>query len=479
MAAIGFVLLAAPEFRSWAYDPFGNYAEVSLSRLQSNPSAYKNTRVEFTCILNKIEKLWAHFYTPFTADDYMAFSVWDVERMLWVKEDFVSDFPFVFIRKDSEYLSTILHAPRFAVLKLSCIVQNDFNNIPWLEVIRARVAERGHHTDQSLRAMISAVEHFQKKEYRAAVAEFKNALAVNLPRYDEGRILKQLATAQYLLGDYEDAWRSARRGLRIFKDDPEFRRLKEAAAEAAGRKRAEEFKQRLEERRNAGQAKAQPLQVETQDEPKTPEPEPCLDPDPQDETRPGSEPVPPPDPKDETDPHGEQDKETGRDARQGDVVSITDALANRRIAQLESILARATSENRRLRLVIEDLAAEVKRLRIEVGDAAARNVTLCAELAVMKLKLSEKDTTIATLGQKLDAAYREIHKTLRKDDYAALRRRRDTGPLGPGQAMAGRVEHRTSSLRRFTDDEIRKEVESYLHLAQAASPLETEAVSAR
>ncbi len=449
MAVIGVLLLVAPEFKSWAYDPFGDYTEVPLSKLQSNPSAYKNASVEFHCFLNKIEKLWAHFYTPFTPDDYTAFSAWDADRLLWVKEDYMSDFPFIFIRKDNEYLSTILQAPRFAVFKLSCIVRNDFNNIPWLEVVQAHVAECGHHTDKSLRAMIAATTQFQAKDYRAAIAEYKNALAVNLSNRDEGLTLKQLATAQYLVGDYEDAWRSARRGLVCLKHDPELKKLKEAADAAASQKRTEQFKERLEERRRKDQRKRQPVQVEPPEEPKKPEVE--------------LKPVP--SLKDETWPDEEGDQDTGRGIRQDGLVSIMTVIANRRVAQLESDLNCAIAENEALKLASEDLGVEIEGLRVELGDAAARSITLCAELARMKLVMSEKDTAIATLGRKLASAYLEIHKTLRKDEYAVSSRRQETGPLGPGQATAGRVDRRSSPLRRFNDEEIRREVESHLRLA--------------
>ncbi|MDQ7781171.1 MAG: hypothetical protein RDV41_15870, partial [Planctomycetota bacterium] len=80
IVVIGAALLSAGGYSSWAYDPFGDYKDVSLEKLQGNPTAYKNTKVQFPAILDKVENLWAHFYTPFTADDFMAFSVWDASK---------------------------------------------------------------------------------------------------------------------------------------------------------------------------------------------------------------------------------------------------------------------------------------------------------------------------------------------------------------------------------------------------------------
>lgn len=181
------------------------YTEVNLADVISNPTAYKYVNVKFTCIFKNMEIVDVPFYTPFSKDEYISFSVWNSGTNLWVKEVYADNFPFIFVRKDSDSLSAIIQAKKYTNMEICGIVRNAFNDVPWIEVMSVKKSGKRRFNDDSLRHMILGYDYKAEKKYELAASEFASAFNEKLPDYAAGTIYKELADICLSLGKYEEA----------------------------------------------------------------------------------------------------------------------------------------------------------------------------------------------------------------------------------------------------------------------------------
>ncbi|MDQ7780609.1 MAG: hypothetical protein RDV41_13025, partial [Planctomycetota bacterium] len=339
-------------------------------------------------------------------------------------EDYLADFPFLYIRKDSDYLPTLLHAPRFAMVEVCGIVRNDFHNIPWIEVIRLKVTECGYQTEASLHAVVAGMERFQEKDWAGAIVEFRKALSTDLSNRDEGLIYKQLGYAQYVSGDIKGAHDSAHSGLRRLEDDPELRKLEEATYAILHKPNVKAPEKALEP--------VKPVE--------TPEIE--------------LEPVPKPGAEEGGEEPEEGDLDTGKSFDEAPHLCL-----GREVSENAGTL-RLERENCELKAARTALVGRIEHVEADLATSAARNVELCAELGTARMTIAEQKQTLAALGRKLAGLYRTLYTALHKDDAAAAASKvRSEEPLGPAQAISGRVDRRATFV---SDDQMRARVDAYV-----------------
>lgn len=202
-------------------EDFDKYACVTLRELQRVPTNYKNARVRFLIRYHRTENLWAPFYTPFTPEDYLAFSGWAPEKKLWVKEDHLADFPFLYINKRSPDLNLVIQAPPYQVMELYGIVRNDFNNIPWVEVIHIVPCREPIIHDKLLHHMIRGLAAVKASRMEEGLGHLHEALHHDPPLDAAVDIHIGMANAYLAQKNWHEASRHANHALELCPHHPD------------------------------------------------------------------------------------------------------------------------------------------------------------------------------------------------------------------------------------------------------------------
>ncbi|GEM_PF-6232908 len=202
-------------------EDFDKYACVTLRELQRVPTNFKGTRVRFIVRYHRTENLWAPFYTPFAPEDHLAFSGWAPEKRVWVKEDHLADFPFLYIDKDSPDLNLIIQSPPYQVMELYSIVRNDFNNIPWVEVIHAVPCKEPLIHDEMLHHMIRGLDAVKAGRMEEGLGHLHEALHHDPPLDAAVDIHIAMAQAYLALKDWHEASSHANNALELCPHHPD------------------------------------------------------------------------------------------------------------------------------------------------------------------------------------------------------------------------------------------------------------------
>lgn len=247
-------------------EDFDKYSCATLRELQRVPTSYKGTKVRFIVRFHRAENLWAPFYTPFVPEDYIAFSGWAPEKKVWVKEDHLSDFPFLYMKKDSPDLHLVVEAPTYQVMELYSIVRNDFNNIPWIEVLHIVPCHEPILHDELLHHMIRGIEAVDAGRMEEGLGHLHEALHHDPPLDAAVDIHIHMAKAYVATGNWEEVCNHAHQALELCPHHPDAEGMLDHAEQM--------IHQPQPQAQPAPQPQAQPApQPKTQPEPQpTPQP---------------------------------------------------------------------------------------------------------------------------------------------------------------------------------------------------------------
>ncbi len=188
------------------YDPHRDYKTLPLERLIEQPKSYKNTDIHFRAYFHKIDNLWSPFFSPFNADDHVSFSVWKPQTRLWVKNERVNDFPFLYIENRNEDLDPLLRANKYALIEIRGTVKSAFNGYPWIEVRHLDVVNKKPFNKETLRTLILGREAEQKNSPSKATRYYKKAVQYHgLPNLARAQIYRSLALNYFRSFEYERA----------------------------------------------------------------------------------------------------------------------------------------------------------------------------------------------------------------------------------------------------------------------------------
>jgi len=205
---LGGGLLMQARVHADGYDPLRDYKSVSLKRLIDKPSTFKNTDIKFKAYFHKVDDLWSPFYSPFDPDNYISFSVWPEEARLWVKNEVVKDFPFLYIKNDSDYLQTVLATNKYAMVRLKGTVRSAFNGYPWIEVRHFEVLRTRAFNPDTLQTLIRAREAAHADTPTKATRYYEKALSiksVSLTSTTRAYINRELAVHYFKSFEYKKA----------------------------------------------------------------------------------------------------------------------------------------------------------------------------------------------------------------------------------------------------------------------------------
>lgn len=196
-------LVAAPTFD---YDPLREYKSVSLKQLKETPTGFKSTNVKFKAYFHRLDDLWSPFYSPFDPDNYVSFSIWPVSNRLWVEDEVVKDFPFVYIDNENGDLETLLQANRYDVLQLKGTVKSAFDGYPWIAVRHIEVVKKKSFDEEHLRSLIRARQAENNDMPSKATKFYEQGLQYrNLYRTARAQVNRHLAINYYRSLEYKQA----------------------------------------------------------------------------------------------------------------------------------------------------------------------------------------------------------------------------------------------------------------------------------
>lgn len=113
---------------------FGVAVPTTLSLIRAEPEAFKNVKVQFTVQYASLGKISNPFFTKFTPTDFANFYAWADEQPIWRQTAYEDVFGMLFLSKTHDKLDKLYTLRTYQRVRLTGVVRNTFQNVPWIEV---------------------------------------------------------------------------------------------------------------------------------------------------------------------------------------------------------------------------------------------------------------------------------------------------------------------------------------------------------
>lgn len=113
---------------------FGVAVPTTLTHVRAEPEAFKNVKVQFTLQFASLGRLSNPFFTKFTPTDFANFYAWADEQPIWQQSAYEDVFGMLFLSKSHPQLEKLYTLRVYERVKVTGIVRNTFQNVPWIEV---------------------------------------------------------------------------------------------------------------------------------------------------------------------------------------------------------------------------------------------------------------------------------------------------------------------------------------------------------
>jgi tetratricopeptide (TPR) repeat protein len=179
---------------------------VSIEVLKKNPRAFLNLPVTIRVRFHRIEEgLFVPEFTPFSPEQYLNFSAWDSTARLWDEQKVVTDFPMMFVQKNSEAAQDLVRLNKFDVIEIFGAVTSLFVDKPWFEVKRIWLEKKSELTSTLFSHIRLAEDMFSKGMYDLAVGEFDRILLYELSPELAGMLFKRKGESLLVLKKFAEA----------------------------------------------------------------------------------------------------------------------------------------------------------------------------------------------------------------------------------------------------------------------------------
>lgn len=167
--------------RDFKVDPDRDYKKVDLRELVASPTAYKLMDVRFYAVINRVPAhIFISFYSVFRQEDYISFSAWAGDAPLWEADERLRSVPTLFMRKESPYVGRLVEASRFALVEILGRVMGDYNQMPWIEVLKIEEVVPSLFTEQSLEDYRDGMAAMAENRPVVAISKFEAAVKAPL-----------------------------------------------------------------------------------------------------------------------------------------------------------------------------------------------------------------------------------------------------------------------------------------------------------
>ncbi|MHC5035877.1 MAG: tetratricopeptide repeat protein [Planctomycetota bacterium] len=193
---------------------------LSMKTLQGNPRAYYNIPVTLRVRFHRVETgLFVPEFTPFSIEEHLNFSAWDADAALWEENEIKSDFPLLFVKKDSGAAQDLIRLKKFDVVEVFGAVVSLFENQPWFEVERIWLAKKSELTNTLFSHIRLAEDMYAKGMFELTVGELDRILRYDLSGDLAGMLFKRKGESLLALKKYPEAIRAYSRSNRTRRSD--------------------------------------------------------------------------------------------------------------------------------------------------------------------------------------------------------------------------------------------------------------------
>jgi hypothetical protein len=183
---------------------------TDLNRIRRNADSFKGTPVLFIGRFHEIGNLFNPFYTHFTPDEYINFSVWAQHEQLWTQEGVLNDFPYCYLGVHSKMLDRFLSFERLDTVLFKGVSRASLGGEPWIE-ITGFWPMKGKLTSDDTRAIRRAEDMIRFGDWAGAAAIYTGLADGDLPDVYGVFADKRAAESLLMSGDYRGALRHIKR----------------------------------------------------------------------------------------------------------------------------------------------------------------------------------------------------------------------------------------------------------------------------
>jgi tetratricopeptide (TPR) repeat protein len=168
-------------FQTWP-KPREDHEATTLAQLRGSPRAYLQRKVQFDVWLNERGAFYRPYVAHFFPDHHFNFSAWAYGSEIWVKDQRVDVFPFLYVDLINEKVVREIQAmPRYAGVRLWGEVKIVNEGYPWIQVNDAEALEEPRLTQSSLRALEQAYARMDQRDWGLAADGLRMAMREPLP----------------------------------------------------------------------------------------------------------------------------------------------------------------------------------------------------------------------------------------------------------------------------------------------------------
>jgi hypothetical protein len=159
---------------------FGTAVNTTLTQVRAEPEAYKNVKVTFTVQFASLGKISNPFFTKFTPTDFTNFYAWADEQPIWQEKTYHDVFGMLFLSKSHPRLEQLYEMRLYQRIKLTGVIRNTFQSMPWIEVTDFEMAP-GQLDTAVLSHLYRGEKLMEQRAWQRAIAELSLAPGEGVP----------------------------------------------------------------------------------------------------------------------------------------------------------------------------------------------------------------------------------------------------------------------------------------------------------
>lgn len=179
---------------------------TDLERIRINADTFKGVEVLFIGRFHQIGNVFNAFYTHFTPDEYVNFSVWGQHQRLWTQEGVVNDFPFCYIANTHAMIDRFLSLERLDTVLWKGVSRSSLAGEAWIEIIGFWQMD-GKLTSDDTRDIGRAEDMIHYGDWENSAAIYTRLAESGLPDSYGTWAQMRAAETSLMTGDYRGALR--------------------------------------------------------------------------------------------------------------------------------------------------------------------------------------------------------------------------------------------------------------------------------
>lgn len=179
---------------------FGTPVPTSLAQIRAEPEAFKNVKVQFVVQYASLGKISNPFFTKFTPTDYANFYAWGDEQAIWRQNAYEDVFGMLFLSKSHPRLDQLYTLRLYERVKLTGVVRNTFQGMPWIEITDFDKVE-GQLDTAVITHLFRGEKLMEQRLWQRAIAELALAPGQGVPENAVRQTHKDLGICLLRMGE--------------------------------------------------------------------------------------------------------------------------------------------------------------------------------------------------------------------------------------------------------------------------------------